>query len=722
MTERRSPSPASDNFVDRAVYGGLPLSEQLKIGALADKIVSEGIFVAPIDTPDKKSKNRKAGSMLQEETGFQVSNLGEFKQKYGEAGNDEKRKALEGITRLTGAVTLVMRGDEELSAQIPLGAEKINEVLPEVWKGLGQGVIETEIKDEKVKKILEGLDRVRGTVNEGEARYARTMSRALERQIDQLSDLIMEGEGDMDEATMVAGFLNNELGKVEGLMAGDPVDATSQPAQPDQQNQVDPAGQMGQDEITAWQRAYYEEQVKLSENIKKFSYDDWKRGLLDKTGQVVNADNNMWALKTPDWLPGVGDAEWRRMLGAVDKFNLAVRGKRADDGFGKDLNEIKSKILNMTDLKSKEMSWMYNHPQLRLKEVMRVMMNELFEEKIIKGEVEGKKRETTIYVLKDSRSGYVAEARDYQRDEGRYKREAARRLRERGVFGLDECECSEISVSLAMDILEMGGQLELADTRRTVGDMSDALRMAMRPETKFVPKLGKEIWGGPWGEYLSILYGRDNEAMMAEVKRLGVIPELLSGSFLNQEVKTENGEMDFGKALREGAQIRFEESTKDLYFSWRKDGVLAACDLWSYINGKVKLEIKSFNELDNVIGDWRTALANAVGTLRSNGHSLVPVEVVAGAVGASTGVWPFEKEGIPFLRLPYKSVVSITSDYYKVGMEISRLLSLDDEERERFLDFFGIRREQMTTLRRNIADYEYNNSPDAIEMFKRKRR
>jgi len=164
-----------------------------------------------------------------------------------------------------------------------------------------------------------------------------------------------------------------------------------------------------------------------------------------------------------------------------------------------------------------------------------------------------------------------------------------------------------------------------------------------------------------------------------------------------------------GDALLRGEDIVFKRTENDFYFTWKKDQVMSACDIWMYITGKVPLEFKQFNEVDNVISRWRTDLYNDVSALRgeNGGIAQISTEVVAAAIGGSIGLWPFEG---PYLRMTPVSSEMIQQYIFSAG-EVVRVLGLKDDETNSIKKIFGVNFRGAYKLNVKAHLYQAKNMP-----------
>lgn len=470
---------------------------------------------------------------------------------------------------------------------------------------------------------------------------------------------------------------------------------------------------------------YQKKEGVLKEKITQLSIEELIKAFVGISTPRERAPQ-IWEYEAPKWIGNVGlergkgkdvpanetvEAfekrkvnEWRTVLKFSEGWFANVYNKRNDSDYNNNVEKMGGNILSKTGLEEQDFDWFCKQRALKGREVISTIMKDLMEPKVIEATVEGRRQSTTIYVLKQGVDGnYDGEAKKYQENETDYKNRLAKKLVTERMFESEEL--AKLSIATAMNLMEMGGTFSLADTKRFLSWESDALRLVQRPETKFGAKVGKELWGGPWGEYAMTMSDGNRNVAENKLNEYGVIPKLLAGSFMNQEVDVGKIKVSMADALYNGDEIKFRETDKDLFFGWRKDQVKAGTDMYLYLSGKNLLEFRKFEELDNAISKWRGDLYNAVKTLRGNGASLVTWEMVAGAVGGSVGLWPFEG---PYLRLPLSGEGSDFQQYTATTSEIMRSLAfVSDNERNKISDFFGNNRSNRLDFPDRVADYTY---------------
>ncbi|MFA5828500.1 MAG: hypothetical protein WC841_04050 [Candidatus Shapirobacteria bacterium] len=602
--------------------------------------------------------------------------------------------------------------------------EKIEDQLPRPLKGIGERVRNLEIHNLDIRAILDKLDsRGRGLKAAGEVgkkQLALNLGEAIVK-LSNLEDLDVRSDEEMMRVSAYLGAEAEAMGG--GVVGGNIADQVAEGvgrAMGDRvrggEPMVVPRDEAEEDyfrDLAAYQKA----QGELQEAVREVSL----RELLDSFLGISaprERGPQMWEYKPPEWIKPISVEDWRKLLGITEKFFVAVYNKRNDSEYGTSVEMVGKKILSMQGLPEKTLKYLFEHRALKLNlvcgEIMRDLMVPMETSPV---EVPKQNRDGSYYYATETSRVYVFSSEpngDYSRsvqrlvdDEVAYKKGMAANLFGNSAFGFRSLESAELAVATAMNIMEMGGVFSLADTKRILGWESDAVRVIQRPETKFHAKLGKELWGGPWGEYLMAVAGGNRAAMQSEAERLGIIPRLLAGSFFDQKVKTEGGVMvKMGEALYQRRRVVLNDVDKDIYFDWRKDQIKAAGGMFLYMTGKAPLEFRTINEVDNVTTKWREELFNDTRALRENGTSVVTTELVAMAIGGSTGVWPFEG---PFLRMTQPGP-DLTNDYLLGGSEITRLVAgTNILERERLRRFFGIDKSRMGILNRRVAGYRMAN-------------
>jgi len=432
------------------------------------------------------------------------------------------------------------------------------------------------------------------------------------------------------------------------------------------------------------------------EKQKSDMYVDWLKSLENTSLDPRLGAQRMADMEIPGWW-NEGEREWRELVETVDEWNKMTAKRReyirASAKDPKSIDSVKSIIGGDISVSESSLRKMYDRNDFRM--TLELLVGRLFE------------KQGNTFVFKNN-----DKITDFYDRQGDFREKVIKELVNGRV--VNDRDHGIMIYSAAFDFLEMGGQFECADIERKVNFVSDGMRTTMRPEIKMKKKVGGgEVWGGSWGEYLLAISGNNADNANNIGKRMGIVPKILAGSVLNVIVETANGEeVSLGDALCEGEEIVFGNSGKDIYSSWKNDQMAPAYDLWNYISGKNRLEFRDFREIDNVIGDWRQDLYNALQPLRNNGVSEVTPQIIAAAIGGSTGLWPFDG---PFLRINNTTdLKTIRRDYVKAGKEIVGSLNLPGRERELICSFFGFDDGRANEFYHKIIDYMYYLNPKAF--------
>lgn len=586
-----------------------------------------------------------------------------------------------------------MVGTPDFKAMLapPANVANLDAALPTTVRGAGRDVVNCAFPNADVSQILTELnDAV------GDGGYSLT---------DRSSLGLLQGYMDRIRQLGVATIKRNHPDRNQWLLVKNYVEALIKRLdQPPAPVQVLPPKQTPEEiELQKAQLKYYQEELEMKGNLAVVSEEEWLSGLMDKDYEKAQLPV-AWMYKAPDWIPrnGKGEAaalsEWRVIYGMAEGLSYAVVQRRGDSEFGTKVEMVKAKIMNMKMVREKGLKKMYESNVYGFKGALELMVEELL---VLGGD--------GTLIFKPETDQAVS---DFFKDSGKYKEGLADRLWKIGVVKTKAQ--GQIMVAMASDFMEMGGVYELADEKRRLGYVSDALRTTMKPDNKFGPKIsGGEIWGGPLGEAAMTIAGNNSVDAKSLLDRWGVVPGLLCGSAFSLKVKVVGGEeMPLGQALLNKKTIEFKDEEGDFYFKWKKDQVLPACDIFMYVTGKNKLEFRSLRETQAIITEWRQGLFNAIRGLRVEEKKLnlsfVPRETVAAAISGSTGIWPFEPM---YLRINKSDESTNDSrfkdDYVDVGGAIVRGVAQDTIERDWLLEKFGISRRGVGDLFSKASDYDY---------------
>jgi len=420
----------------------------------------------------------------------------------------------------------------------------------------------------------------------------------------------------------------------------------------------------------------------------------------------------LWEYKVPEFMGGMSQKEWRQLLSYQDGWLQAIYTKRNDNMYNNMIDKMKDGILGMKGLSEEDLKKWYENKTINLRGVMNHIVKELLVPKKVTSEIDGVAITRTVYVF-DTEDGvngkpqYVAGSRveEFANNDVNYKMGLAERLAKKKVVA--NIQVAKLAVALAMDMMEMGGVFTEADTLRKLSWEADVVRLAQRPETKFTSKVGGgELFAGSWTEYGNSITHSDPKRSLATIESLGVVPKLLAGSFLDQKLFLAGGTTTsetMMKMIYDDIKIPFRDLGNDLYFGWRKDHILPAARMWMYIANKTPLSFSKNAEDDMLVSKWRVDLYNDINQLRKNGDALLPTTVVAGAIGGSIGIWPFEG---PYLRVSGSAVHGdVVIDNFEAVTEIIRQLGIKPAESEEILRFFGVDNKNYRDLNHKTIAY-----------------
>lgn len=537
-------------------------------------------------------------------------------------------------------------------------------------------------------------------------------------------------------------------------------------------------------EYMAWQ------QLRVQEVLEKKFLDE---NLMDKSDQ--GGVPTPWLLDIPKWMKditGSPDAA-RGILELAGYWSVLVQKRRTDDNI-RSSREFGRVFIGSYQIPEKLVKFVYDFDKLNVPQVWQEVACDLLEMKKIPriDGVDGvlgddgnkkdgfKKGHTYVFKFKDQpatekdREGNPKTDRDgniiylrsdivdpvtgekkilreptgsvdkFLNDSAQYKKDMAAALVTKEVC--DNLEHAKVAVSMVCDWMELWGVVEQADSWRRIGYTSDYIRTVMRPEVKFVGKVGAgekankkpELFGGPLSDWLLAI--SDNKPLVAldKAKQYGFIPEQLVGSMFNDyfEVAEETDadgnvtrvtKMPLGEAVMTGKRVLFKEKEGDIGFNWKKNMMVPAATVWDHMTGAYKME---FGKVDPELAAkaWREKYYNAVKDCRENGVAVVTPQMVAGAVGASIGLWPFEPA---YLWFQSKNDVdadpAFTSNYLRVVGSVARALMLSDADYQCVRETYHATKDRaaMRDYYLKVSDYKMvtnEGSPDLMRKLIQKRR
>lgn len=649
------------------------------------------------------------------------------------------QKAQETLRILSTAVYENM--NENDLAQAPIaGSYTVEKLLPQAWIGndakdpdngsrfasmVTQNFIDRFGSEENKNKVFAALESVDYTIN-----FPRP--NAEEQRLDEIEEagiaskeirsLFPSGQGAVEAKKEVLRYLKT----VENP------DNNQDRAQEESVKVVDSnAFEASDPEVKEYLKAqaeYAERRNLLEKDIEKVSLDELIDAYLHIRAPRERAPQ-MWEYKVPPEFSFLTVEDWRKLLNFQDSWLGAIYNKRGNSEYNNSLDKMSQMILSMKSLDQADFKLWYDKPELKLHEVMNVIVRELFVKKEVRpenfpkstisydkelGGVSDVSENRHVYVFPTTISAPSArglrkesylntdpnnpsnmndanKVSEFIESEDHYKEKLVKRV---GYLfpGDEKGRVAKMSVSMAMNIMEMGGVFTFGDGLRKLTWESDALKLAQRPERKYKSKIeGGELFAGSWTELVNVLHGHDPVKMMETVEEWGVVPKQLAGSFMDMVPDAIVAGEDKGKTIMdlifENKRINFKEKSNDMYFSWRKDHVMPAARMWMYISGKKTLEFSKNRENDAVISEWRTDLFNDMYSLRGNTDAFLTTRNLAGAIGGSVGLWPFEG---PYLRVSTRSRGGSTLDYMSAAIEIMRNLGLEEREDRSIREFFGV--------------------------------
>lgn len=411
-----------------------------------------------------------------------------------------------------------------------------------------------------------------------------------------------------------------------------------------------------------------------------------------------------WETSPPEWARMFSKDEWSDLLSTQDSLVAGVNSKRRGAEYASFDNIKKSALSTMTDMSEADFKKWSDDPRIKLQDVMGVVARELLVPEIIKTRIDGKDVTSKIFVFEtregaDGKKEYVnSRVNEFVLNQTDYKVALAERLVTQSLAV--NIEIAKLQVAMAMDVMELGGVFSVADTLRALGWESESVRFAQRPITKVEPKIGgNEIIMGNLGVYAKSITETDSQAMDL-LNKMGVVPDLLCGAFWDIKNKTTGKSM--AEEIYVGNNIDYKVGYGGILFGWRKDHLVPACDVMMYLTGDKDLNISRVAEVDNTVTKWMGSIRNSLNALRGNGVSLVPTEVICGAIASATNLYPIPG---PYLRIAEPGP-KFLSDYRTVGSLILDGLILTDRERDDIQKYFSLN--YAGAIAANVAVNFYN--------------
>lgn len=695
-----------------------PSERDIKIGKIKDlvgKIISNKSQDQVALTEKASLSSQVFGTLGYDET--RVDNVETLINTSRDPNKDNKR-AMDSLDILSTGIYEAMLDTKDEETEFILGVGSVSGIesqLPEDFKGIGRKVVDKVTENTEMTDLLIKLDNLRQR-NKGKGRLGNDqISKKLEETYSVIDGMDID-EGNENGRDLVMTYLSIEAQILDGEYGV----SVKKGARESVENSE------GMEEFREAQRRYFEiaeRDGRLKELVENISLEE----ILDAY-MLIKAPRErspqLWEYSVPGFMNGMSLEKWRKLLSFEDAWLGAIYNKRASSEYNNSLEKMKDGILNMKSLAESDIKMWYEDNTLNLRGVMHQISRDLLTEKTIKQDGQT----CRIYAFdtkKNPRTGkeeYIPGSRveEFVNNEDIYKQGLAKRLVEMNV--IDNEKVAKLSVALAMDIMEMGGVFSVADSLRGLSWESDAVRLAQRPERKYSLKVGGgELFAGPWTELANTLSQGDLRVALELVKSWGVVPELLSGSFLDQRILLTGGkksEKTMMEMIYRDERIPFRELENDLFFSWRKDHVMPAARMWMYITNKTPLEFSRNREGDTVISQWRADLYNDINQLRKNSDSVLTTPIIAGAVGGSIGLYPFEG---PYLRIGTQGVHgSGVINYSESVIEIITGLGMNKDESNQLLRFFGVDRRNYKDLSDKFVAYTAIRNLTLPEFYRRK--
>lgn len=694
-----------------------------KVDGVAENILKQNIL-NPKNESDKKSQYGRAEYLVNSLGGqgeFRANSVEGLKNvlKDDEKTETQKEIAQERLSILEKGVFIVMRwsGDEKLQDLLGRGsAVEIDNILPTPLRGLGERVVKNIISNEVILNKLKDLDDVRENCDLNNPTDRQLMLGEISQAYADLTRIKGLSPEEKEQLYTVKAYLNAEMqtmdddSKTSEKKTEENNTSNKQDEKSDEVKSGSTIDTTGDPEIKEYLKAqaeYAQSRAILEKQIEKVSLNEILDSYLLIRAPRERAPQ-MWEYRVPEFMEGMSQEKWRKLLSFEDAWLGAIYGKRGTSEYNNSLEKMKDGILNLKSLTEADLKTWYEDKTLNLKGVMHEISRELVTKKTT---TEGDQTRT-IYAFETGlekdpktekeREVYIgSNVKKFVDNEDIYKLALVKRLVEKKIVSNEEV--AKLAVALSMDIMEMGGVFSVADGLRKLSWESDAVRLAQRPERKYSLKVGSgELFAGPWTELANTLSQGDPKKAVELVKSWGVVPELLSGSFLDQQLELGDGkrtEKTMMEMIYNNEEIPFNKKENDMFFGWRKDHIMPAARMWMYISNKTPLEFSRNRESDTVISQWRTDLYNDVLTLRRNKDCIVSTEVIQGAIGGSVGLWPFNG---PYLRI---GEADTAIKYASEAIEVVRQLGLNNEESSKIYDFFGVDRKYFRDFNLKYVSY-----------------
>ena len=433
-----------------------------------------------------------------------------------------------------------------------------------------------------------------------------------------------------------------------------------------------------------------EAQAKLRKDIAEITLSETLDAYLNISSLPAETTVQPWQVEPPVWARSFNRSEWRDLIGTENGLLGAVYRKR-NGGENASFKSIGESWVSMADMKDKDFHQWLNDPRLKLFDVSHFIAQELFVPKVFTDIVDGKSKTSKQYVFETTRGtdkkGNPKEVYANQHvldlidDQMNYKKDLAQRLVDNKIA--DNINLAKLAVAMSVDIMEIGGVLSGADKLRALTWESEAVRFAQQPNNKIEGKmLADEIIGGPWGIWAKSISETDTQAMDL-LRSLKIVPKLLCGSFW--DVNTD-GDVSWADKIYNGVPLDKSSKYSGIFFGWRKNSLVPACDIMNYLTQKAPLQTNKMMTVEDQVSQWMPTLRNAIKALRGNGVSILTTEVMCATIGASTNIYPTKGH---YLRIAEPNNKFITN-YRSIGNQIFEGLVLSGSEMAHIKKFYGL--------------------------------
>lgn len=211
------------------IPGFNPEKQEITRKVLVERIIKparEMVEIKGMDPEVKKIKSVLANQIL-ENLGFKAQSVEELLAVKNDANKTEKQKKLaensydilaEGMAKVLGE-----EKNEETQKNLWTGSvSQIEANLPEELKGVGKGIVEKTIKDEKMREVLGKLENQRSRNQDKEEMGKRVIEKKLAEAYEQINDMDLGAESEKERETIMTYLAREgeEISEVESKEKG----------------------------------------------------------------------------------------------------------------------------------------------------------------------------------------------------------------------------------------------------------------------------------------------------------------------------------------------------------------------------------------------------------------------------------------------------------------------------------------------------------------------